>query len=262
MNREESNRLKDSVGQLCKLTEALSVHQRQLSKKIDEIHSHHVQLYAHQDRIYAQIDALFSIHALLQIRHPLPTMRGWPVSPDFVKLLMALILEVKPNLLVETGSGVSSIIAGYCLERNGGGRLMSYDHDETFARLSAKQIALHRLEDWVTIVPAPIRLVDVHGEAYRWYDPDCIALQDRIDLLVVDGPPGHLQRMARYPALPIFFNRLSEHAIVLLDDAARDDEKAIVEKWIGEYGCFDHEYVDTEKGAVVLRRTASKSIEG
>jgi len=90
MNQED---FKGTLDKLCRFTEALSVHQRLLSKKIEEIHSNHAQMmYAHQDRIYSQIDALFSIHALINIRHPLPTMRGWPVSPDFVKVLMALIL--------------------------------------------------------------------------------------------------------------------------------------------------------------------------
>jgi predicted O-methyltransferase YrrM len=255
MNQED---LKGTLDQLCILAEALSVHQRQLSVKIEEIHSHHAQMYAHEDQIYSQIDALFSIHALINIRHPLPTMRGWPVSPDFVKVLMALILAEKPGKMVETGSGVSSIIAGYCLEKNGRGALVSYDHDEKYAGVSSKNIKSHMLEEMVTVIHAPLKNINVRGETFIWYDPSCIRMQEKIDLLVIDGPPGHLQRMARYPALPVFFDRLSDHAVLLLDDAAREDEKKIVEKWLMEYPCFESEYVDTEKGATILRRISSK----
>jgi predicted O-methyltransferase YrrM len=256
-NEEEKANLKESIDQLCKLTEALSVHQRHLFLKVEEISSNQAQLYAHQDRIYSQIDALFSIHALINIRHPLPTMRGWPVSPDFVKMLMTLILDEKPGTIVETGSGVSSIVAGYCLEKNGTGTLVSYEHDEEYAGVSLSNIESHRLGRVVTVVHAPLRKINVHDETYIWYDPLCINVQNKIDLLVIDGPPGHLQRMARYPALPVFFDRLSDHAVVLLDDAAREDEKIIVERWLKEYGCFRSEYVETEKGATILRRTSS-----
>ena len=246
--------LEEMLGQLCKLTEALSIHQRQLSLKIEEIHSHHVQLYGHQDRIYDQIDALFSIHALINIRHPLPKMRGWPVSPDFVKILTALVLSEKPALIVEAGSGVSSVIAGYCLEKNGYGALVSYDHDEKYAGVSADNVTTHGLARMVNVIHAPLKEMRMGGEAFIWYDTAYLQGQEKIDLLVVDGPPGHLQRMARYPALPVFFDRLSDRAVVLLDDAARDDEKEIVQRWLKEYPFFEAEYVDTEKGATILRR--------
>lgn len=255
MNHEkEEAHLKEAIDQLCKLTEALSIHQRHLYVKIEEMSADRAQFHTHLDRIYSQIDALFSIHAVINIRHPLPTMRGWPVSPDFVKLLMSVILDKKPQTIVETGSGVSSVVAGYCLEINGRGTLVSYDHDEQYAGVSSKNIESHGLEKVVTVVHAPLRDIKVSDDAFIWYDPKCITIQSKIDLLVIDGPPGHVQRMARYPALPFFFDRLSDHAIVLLDDASRKDEKIIVEKWLKEYGCFECEYVDTETGAAILRR--------
>lgn len=251
MDQEE---FKNTLGQLCKLTEALSIHQRQLSQKIEEIHSRHAHLYAHQDRIYSQIEALFSIHALIKIRYPLPTMRGWPVSPDFVKVLMELILDMKPLRIVETGSGVSSIVGGYCLEMNGQGMLTSYDNDEKYARETVNNIDRHRLGQYVSVTHAPLKPVTLQGETFLWYDTNCIRGEDKIDLLVIDGPPGGVQSMARYPALPVFFDMLSERAILLLDDAARDEEKKIVEAWLKLYRCFDYEYVDTENGVSILRR--------
>ncbi len=245
-----------SIGNLCKLVEALSVHQRQLSGKIEELHAHHEQLYAHQDQLYSQIDSLFSVFSLIPIRHPLPTMRGWPVSPDFVKILVSLFLEMKPESVVETGSGISTIIGGYCLEKNTVGNLISYDHEENFAHKSSKNLKLHKLENKASVIHAPLTELVLDGELYSWYDVNCISHQDKIDLLVVDGPPGNSGSMARYPALPVFFERLSKNAVIILDDAGREAERQIVERWMSEYDVFEHEYIETEKGTVILRRTS------
>ncbi len=256
MELENGNNLKTSIDQLLTLVEGLSVHQRQLSGKIEELHAHHEQLYAHQDQLYTQIDSLFSIFALIPIRHPLPTMRGWPVSPDFVKILVSLFLEMKPESVVETGSGVSTIIGGYCLEKNAVGNLISYDHEKNFAQKSLQNLKLHKLESKASVIHAPLTELVLNGDTYSWYDINCINHQDKIDLLVIDGPPGKLGPMARYPALPVFFEKLSKNAVILLDDAGREAEQRIVERWMKEFNVFEREYIDTEKGAVILRRTS------
>jgi hypothetical protein len=48
---------------------------------------------------------------------------------------------------------------------------------------------------------------------------------DEIDLLLVDGPPGSLGEMARYPALHVLESQLASNAVVILDDADRPDER-------------------------------------
>jgi hypothetical protein len=60
--------------------------------------------------------------------------------------------------------------------------------------------------------------------------------------------------LARYPALPMFFERLSESAIVLVDDASRPDEQEMIKRWLKEYPVFSHEFLPHEKGTVILRR--------
>jgi hypothetical protein len=72
--------------------------------------------------------------------------------------------------------------------------------------------------------------------------------------LVVDGPPGFVHASARYPALPLLREKLSPHAIVIMDDYKRDDEKAIVDKWTSDYPEFELEVIDSRKGIAVLRR--------
>ncbi len=243
-----------TIQDLCTLVEHLSVHQRLMAGKIEELAAHHQQIYAQQNTIYTQIDALFSIFSLIGIRHPLPTMRGWPVSPDFVKILISLILELKPETLVELGSGVSTLVGGYGLEKNGKGRLLSIDHDMPFAEITRRNLVLHGLETVAAVHEAPLQNQVFEGEERIWYAINPGILPDSIDLLVIDGPPASIRSDIRYPSLPFFFDRLSDCAVVLLDDAAREGEKDMVRRWTERWPCFTAEFVDTEKGAVILRK--------
>jgi predicted O-methyltransferase YrrM len=242
------------LADLCKFVEQLSVHQRLLGSKIEELYSHHEQIFDLQNRIYAQVDSLFSIFSLIRFRFPLPTMRGWPVSPDFVKILMTLILELKPDSIVELGSGVSTIVSAYCLEMNGKGKLTSFDHDGAFSTGTVKNIDNHGLGSWAVVHESPLEKQVLHGNEYPWYRIDDVNIPESIGLLVVDGPPTAMGTEIRYPALPFFFERLTPNAVVLLDDAARPGETEIVKRWLEEFPCFEKEYVDTEKGAIVLRK--------
>jgi predicted O-methyltransferase YrrM len=240
---------------LGKFVEKLSVHQRLLGTKIEELASHHKQLFDQQNRIYDQIDALFSIFSLVRPRFPLPTMRGWPVSPDFVKILISLVLELKPTCAVELGSGVSTIVSAYCLEKNEKGKLLSFDHDSEYSQKTLKNLKNHGLDSWATVRFSPLEKHVISGRDYLWYSIPPDNIPESIDFLVVDGPPVTTENeMIRYPAVPCFFERLSPNAVVLLDDAARPGEAEIVRRWIGECLCFESEYVDTEKGAVILRK--------
>jgi hypothetical protein len=73
------------------------------------------------------------------------------------------------------------------------------------------------------------------GRDFSWYQTDVFADLQGIDLLVVDGPPARASLEARYPALPTLRDRLSPNAIVVLDDAGREDETQIVERWCAEF---------------------------
>lgn len=205
--------------------------------------------------LYTQIEALHGLHLTLGLSEPLPPMRDWAVSPDFGLLLVSTIRELRPRTIVEASSGVSSVICGICLEELGGaGRVVSLDHEEEYARRSREALRLHGVEGVVSVEHAPLVDHVLEGETYRWYDTTAVDRLESIDLLVIDGPPGYLGRLIRYPALPLLVGRLSPNAVVLLDDAARAAEREIVDRWVAECPDFRARYVYTEKGAVVLSR--------
>ncbi len=213
-----------------------------------------LQLYhrsqAHQ---YRQIESMFSLFSLLKLSHPLPPMRGWAVSPDFANVIVSLIQEQRPRCILEAGSGVSTLIAGYCLKQVGSGRIFSLEHDERFAEIARANIEKHGLQDIATVVHAPLKKIRIRDKIWLWYDIEPIKAIRSIDMVIVDGPPGDIQKRARYPALPILFDQLSESPTILLDDCARHDEKEIVLSWLRDFDGFVSHEVDTEKGTMVLR---------
>jgi predicted O-methyltransferase YrrM len=204
---------------------------------------------------YRQIDSLFNLFSTLKFRHPLPPMRGeWAIAPDFANIVISLIWERKPRLVLELGSGVSTLVTAYCLQEIGAGTLVSLDHDERFAAISAANVVQHGLQDIATVIYAPLKEVVIGDKTWLWYDVDQLPNLESIDVLIIDGPPGITQKLARYPALPTLLHLLSDDAVVLLDDACRSDEREIVKLWLKELVGFSLEEIDVEKGAAILRR--------
>ena len=71
-------------------------------------------------------------------------------------------------------------------------------------------------------------------------------------MLVSDGPPMPVGPLVRYPAGPIWLPKLAPGATVFLDDAARDDETRIIERWMREFPGLQRQDHPCEKGCVSL----------
>lgn len=204
--------------------------------------------------LFSQIEALLHIQKFIQWRQPLPAMREWAVSPDFAILLASEIIRCKPETIVELGCGTSTLISGYCLEKLGRGRVFSLEHERKYAGACRENVKAHGLEAFATVCDAPLCDIDLGGKTWKYYDLSSLRNVSPIDVLVVDGPPWSVGRLARYPALPLFYNQLGEAAVILVDDADRADDRAIIERWIAEHPDLECTFLDLEKGAAVLRR--------
>jgi predicted O-methyltransferase YrrM len=202
-----------------------------------------------------QTQALLYLYSKIRPRRPLPGMRDMAISPDFGATLAGLLLESScaPSV-VEFGSGTSTLIVSYCLEQIGGGSLLSLDHDNTYAAITCSQLREHQLDAIGHVRHAPLCPIPLPSGIWQWYDTSSVSLPRSIDVLIVDGPPMGVGPLARYPALPLFYERLSASAIVVVDDASRPDEQAMVSRWLKEYPVFTHEFLQHEKGTVILRR--------
>ena len=147
--------------------------------------------------------------------------------------------------------GVSTLVAARCCQLNGHGHVYSLEHDADFAERTCQHLQRHGLQDWATVILAPLMQ---GGDGEKWYDdarlPSKLAA---IDMLVIDGPPGGGDSTARYPAFPRLRNRLSPNAVIVLDDADRPGERAIVNRWIQLEPNLRRTYLPAEKGLVFLK---------
>lgn len=221
-----------------------------------EIYERIQERFNGQDTNYSQIEALFSIFSSLKINHPLPGMRGWAISPDLAKIIIDLIQEKKPALILEAGSGVSTLIAAYCLKAMGEGKLISLEEKEKYAEASKQNVIKHGLQEFATVIHAPLKEIAIGEKKWLWYDPDKLEGIGKIDFLIIDGPIqfGRPEKMLRYPALPLLRDCLSKEAVIVMDDCNREDEKKVAELWAKEFPDFEMEKINTEFGTVILRR--------
>jgi hypothetical protein len=205
-----------------------------------------------------QVQSLLYIYSSLKLRRPLPPMRDMAISPDFAATLVSLVLEKQPKTILEFGSGTSTLLCGYCLEQLGGGKIFSVDHELKYANQSRDSLRDHGLDGFAQVIHAPLREVTTAAGSWMWYDTAFISSLPAVDLMIVDGPPGWLQKLARYPALPLLVDHLSPSAMILVDDTDRPDEMNMIEKWLVEFpGFMQFSNLIHEKGTVVLKRTAA-----
>ncbi len=187
---------------------------------------------------FRQHEALDALRQLLKFDLPLPATRGWAASPDFLLHLYQHIAAHRPKVVVELGSGVSTLVAAAALAANGDdGRLYSLDHDGAYARATSELLSQHGLSHIASVHHAPLgpwqppHATEL-GEEWQWYSvPEAVNALGAIDLLVVDGPPKATGPVARYPAVPHFRSRLTPGSTILLDDARRPDEKILAKAW-------------------------------
>lgn len=228
-----------------------------ISNKLDTILERLDGLERRQELYFEQTEALMNLHTMLApLNAPLPPMRKWAIAPDFAILLYSLLMEYQPTTVVELGGGVSTVVTGYYFAQNEGGTVTAFDHHPLYTSLAQQNIETHQLIDVATVVHAPLSTIKIKGQTWDWYQASAFKAVPEIDFLTIDGPPqqDNPNDMVRYPALPILFDKLKSGAIILLDDAHRNHETRIVERWLEEFDVVKLREVDNEKGAVVLQK--------
>jgi hypothetical protein len=179
-----------------------------------------------------------------------PPLGVWAAAPDFLELVVREVAVREPDLVVELGSGASTLAVAEALTEAGRGRLVSVEHDARFAAATRRRLERAGWSGAVELVVAPLRPQRFAGHVVPWYDLDAItaALGDRgIDLMVVDGPPS-VSDDARWPAVPALAERLAAGAPVLLDDGRRAHETRVARRWARARDGRELYWHDTVKG--------------
>lgn len=205
-----------------------------------------------------QVQPLLELARMLPTRRPLPPLREYAIAPDAAVLLADLVARERPKLVVETGSGVSTLVLAYALEKLGEGRrVVALDHDPAFAARTRELIAAHGLEAIASVVDAPLEPIEIRGEQHRWYATRALAGLAPIDLVFDDGPPRHVGSMLRYASLHVLADRLAPRATFVLD-VVGPEERAVLARWRRELPDFDQELLATKKGNVLIRDRRSR----
>ena len=193
---------------------------------------------------YRQTQALIQLTQLLDFKSPIPPTRSWAASPDLLLTITEIVRKYRPGLVVELGSGVSTLVAA----KAGARKVVSIDNSDEFGGKTISLLKDHKVRG-VDVRIAPLQ---PYANGFTWYDTSKIKDLKKIDLLIVDGPPGSKNPEARYPALAEFKDKLSAKAVIIIDDVHREGERKLAEDFAK--GMPNHQLVilDHEKGTAVI----------
>jgi predicted O-methyltransferase YrrM len=178
-----------------------------------------------------EIEGLFQLFQGFTARAPMPSSGDFALNPTDLLDLLHLVRTRKPRLVLELGSGTSTVWMAYLLQETGG-KLVSLDHETGYAEKTREALEQHGLTDVAEVRDAPLRPIVLDGRTFPWYDVEACADLEDVDLLVIDGPPEKTGPDARYPAMRVLESRLADRATILFDDANRQAERAALEKWL------------------------------
>ncbi len=201
--------------------------------------------------------------------------RGWPVSPDISLILINTIIEKDYDLLIEFGSGTSTVLMARTLRKKSEKsskesiKVLSFEHLEEYWKKTRLMLEYEGLTHHATVQHSPlVSYTSDSGSSYIFYDCSQVLHREaeRLHeaglkvLVFVDGPPASTNSLARLPALEIVESVFPNAQIdILLDDYHRSDEKRIVTSW--ENYCksrgrdFTISSPTAEKGVAVIKTT-------
>ncbi|MGP9536330.1 MULTISPECIES: class I SAM-dependent methyltransferase, partial [unclassified Halomonas] len=142
-----------------------------------------------QNRLYAQLESLSWLQRRLAIKGQLPPLRGWATSPDVLLRLHAHIMATRPKVIIEFGSGASTLVIADALRQNGVGKLISIEHSDHYGAQTLDTLQAEALEGWVDL-----RIGDLEAwegehlnpedteKPSRWYPVSLLKGVENVDL--------------------------------------------------------------------------------
>jgi len=187
---------------------------------------------------WADLHAWQVLRPLTEAGGYLPWSEG-SMSPAGLAAVANEVAYAERRTIVELGSGVSTVLLAR-LAGQLGGRIWAVEHHPGWAGWVRRSLARDGLGDVATVLDAPLEPHPGALGGAPWYAAAALEElpSDGIELLLVDGPPGYGDGMARsrYPALPALSGRLADGALVVLDDAQREGEGQILDAWERDEG--------------------------
>ena len=193
---------------------------------------------------FRQTQALIQLTQLLDFKSPIPPTRSWAASPDLLLTITEIVRKYRPGLVVELGSGVSTLVVA----KAGARKVVSIDNSDEFGGKTISLLKDHKVRG-VDVRIAPLQ---PYANGFTWYDTSMIKDLKKIELLIIDGPPGSKNPEARYPALAEFKDKLSAKAVIIIDDVHREGERKLAEDFAKAMPNHQLVILDHEKGTAVI----------
>lgn len=163
----------------------------------------------------------------------LPYLGSWKADTGLLTLLVDHIFEHRPRIVVEFGTGASTLVIARALQKAGGGRLISFDQHADFIAATREWLAEFGMSADLRAVPLR---PSPEGWPGLWYDHG--PLPNGIDLMLIDGPPWSIHPFTRGAAASLF-DHIAPGGAVMLDDGARPGERIVARHWRKAYPEFD-----------------------
>lgn len=160
---------------------------------------------------------------------------SYSLSFQTIQHILNDIQIFKPKVILEFGSGLSTLILGNFIKKSQlRTKLISIDDDSSWQELLKAQGTLADFYCFPLVANHPFSYEGLGS----WFgipsDHPLTNLQ--LDMVIVDAPKGNLSKMSRVGFIPFIKQKLSEGAIVYLDDTHRSDESLIAESFLVQVG--------------------------
>ncbi len=179
-------------------------------------------------RLYASVETPVDVDAFLP-----PDLGKWPVSRPMARWLTRLVIGLQRTSILEFGAGWSSLVLAHALAARGGGRLTSVEHQPAYVADPWARAEAIAGVDTSLVVTDLHRRVSADGLLWSYRGVrQAIAARAPFDLVFIDAPPG---RYGRSSPLHDAYPFLAAGAVVVLDDAGRDEEQLVIKRWLATY---------------------------
>ena len=180
----------------------------------------------------------------------LPNLGSWKADTGFLHRIVDAVEELQPRVVVELGAGASTLVCAKAMQKNGQGKLFSFDQHADFVTATGEWLAGEGVEAHIRCAPLT---ASIEGWPGRWYELSNVP--EQIDLIIIDGPPWAVHPFVR-GAAEVLFERLAPGGIILLDDAARPGERIVAHRWRSNWPDITFERAKgSSKGTLVGRKT-------
>lgn len=174
---------------------------------------------------------------------------AWSISEASFEYIGQLISESGYQTMVEFGSGLSTarwLMAFPELS------VTSVEHDPQFFSETVLRLKQLGLSERAQVCLSPLQKYWFYGRRFHSYTKPTVP--ETCDIIIVDGPPSYTRR-GREACLYYVYDHIRVGGVVILDDAKRPDEKAIIANWLALFpDSFECSIVEVGNCLAVLRK--------